>query len=107
VLTGVVTGGSMVGAEVEDSQQKDKRNDNWDYADEYFARGRNRTGANAGANGTFPTGPAQPAFANQPPQDANRTRASQPPAGDALKAVSIPMPGDRSPDPEKSRKPAP
>ncbi len=103
VITGAITGGSIVGAEVEDSQQKGTRNDTWDYADEYFARGRNRTAGNAGGNGTVRTGAAQPAFANQPDQDANRTRSSQRPP----EAVSIPMPGDRSTAPEKSRKPAP
>ena len=107
VFTGVYAGGSIVGAEVEQQQQKDKPNDNWNYADEYFARGRNQTGANAWANGTAQPGPGQPAFTNQPVQDANRTRATQPPAQPSREAVSIPMPGDRGPGPEKSRKPAP
>ena len=93
LVTGVVTGGSIVGAEVEDQQQKGKRNDNWDYADEYFARGRNRTLGGPGANQTAPPGASPPAFRNQADQEANRTRPAQPPAREPIKSVSIPMPG--------------
>lgn len=45
IISGTVAGGGMIGAEIESNKQKGQRDDGWDYADEVFTRGRNRTAA--------------------------------------------------------------
>ncbi len=81
IMTGVMAGGSIVGAEVESHKEKGKRNDNWDYADEYFAR--NRTQVQRG-NLT------ESSLAMD--QQTNKTRPGAPRAAAPLRSVSIPMP---------------